>query len=655
LTVAVSADANGVPGIWAADPGGAYYALGWLHGRHRGVQSLLAAAAGRGVLARQVWPRKDLLDIDTVVHRFDLEGRAQAAARRLDADSSALLHSYCRGLRVGVHGGPARWLERWLAPPDPEALLATLALSAYLGLAQCQERMEWALVQALHEGADPGMLEQLFGPSLQGWEPDRLCSAPLPPMGRAAGGSNAWAVTGARSASGRPILCGDPHLQVDQLPAVFFEVRARVGDNYWLGATIPGLPGLAVGRSRYVAWSGTFSVADNIDCFIDPESGEEETVHIGRRFLPPLPYKRQILPHGVRQGRMRVQWAGLGKLDEAMRAYLNLPEARSLDEAERILRGAHTLSLHYVLADKEGVRHVQAGRVPRRSRAWSGLYPVVGDRAVWTGFLEGAELPRRAAEDGVLVSANEGGVAKGELRLSTLAAPEYRKRRIEYLLRASRAHDIESMQRIQLDVLSARAVRLAPWLCPALRWDHRFDPGCTQATAFSLALRAARGALAPWLGHRWFVRMLDASELPVWWGDALDTLMDQHGFWASPAGVAARDRVAALRADARPWGEAQRLRLRHLWLPGGGRGPFPLAGDNACVRQGMLGPAGAVGPAYRFIADLADDAIYSTLPGGIDEWPNRPSYDCFLQEWLAGGLHRIAAPDAAETREVLVA
>ena len=67
-------------------------------------------------------------------------------------------------------------------------------------------------------------------------------------------GSNAWAVAPERSASGSALLACDPHLEVNRLPAVWYEAELHWDDNYVLGASLPGCPLFAVARTRDVAW-----------------------------------------------------------------------------------------------------------------------------------------------------------------------------------------------------------------------------------------------------------------------------------------------------------------------------------------------------------------------------------------------------------------
>lgn len=656
----------------------------------------------RGRASELLLPRRDLVALDALIHRLDIPARGRAEAERLPARTVERLDAYLAGFALALarFGMPLelKLVAARLPPPDRATVVSSLLVSACLGLAQSQERMERALVEALSAGADAELLERMFEPHLTGWRPELLRRLPR----RAApgfalhgmpvvGGSNAWAVDGSRTASGRALFAADPHLQVNQLPALFFEVRARVGEGYWLGASIPGLPGIAVGRNRDLAWGGTFGVADNVDLFVEElragklRRGAREVApvvreaRLRRRWLGPLTLRFPASDRGVLEGdelddgpALASRWAGADRAGEALTAFLDLLEATSCDEATRILDGAHTLSLHFVLADRGGaVRYRQLGRVPRRAGAWSGLYPgVVEEGAAWIGFYEGATLPRGGAEDGIVATANEARPAPDGAVLSTLAQPEYRLRRIVQQLRARRDHDVASMQALQLDLYSLQAERLrgpllahlpeGPLRRALVDWDGCYDIGSTGAHAFELARRAAIDGLAACLGGAWMRDMLARTELSAWWCAALDRTLADPATWEGRYGGAMR---AALRGAAgrqpMPWGEVQRLGLAHLvlgGLPGAlgfDRGPFPLAGSIATVRQGNLVPAGeravAVAPAYRFVTDLGADDAHTCLPGGIDGSRFDERYTCWLDDYLAGAYHRICAPQDDES------
>ena len=659
------------------------YGLGVLHGRHRPLQSLLLPCAGSGRLSEKLAPLSALTAVDTLAHRLDLPRLGAKEATLLDAWTGERLDSYLAGLRAGLSEGGRPFeltvLLASLPPPDRPSLISGFLLSAYLGLAEGQSRMEKAICASVAQGARPELLRQMFAPHLDGWDPNLASPGQnTSQMGSAAawvGGSNAWAVDGRHTESGSPMLAGDPHLVVNQLPALFFEVRLRTPDNYFIGATIPGLPGLAIGRTKHIAWSGTFSVADNVDHFVERTPSPnlvQRTVHLNRRFakgrtLNFFQTARGTLdapPPGVAEA-----WAGSAHASEAIEAYLRLMFATSADDAVRVLMRAHTLGLHFVIADRDGVRYRQNGRIPRRTGNWSGLYPVSAHDPVrkWDGFYTGATLPTEwAPEDGVVITANEARLAPDGGVLSTLAQPSYRFDRIRERLLSQSDHNLATFQSIQLDLLCGQAVRLAPIfersllegpLRQALRtWDRQFAVDSRGAAAFAVAYRFARDGLAEALGGGWFRQMLKDSELPIWWCAGIDRVLSDQTSWARWVGRPLSEVLAPVaHLVPEPLGANQTVTHRNLILGGLSglgfdRGPYPMPGSIGTVCQGSVfrtsGAEVVVAPAYRFITDMSEDAAYTSLPGGIDGSRFSSSYDRWLDDHHAGRYHRLEPPES---------
>jgi penicillin amidase len=415
------------------------------------------------------------------------------------------------------------------------------------------------------------------------------------------------------------MLCGDPHLQINQLPSVFLEVSARVGDDYWLGASIPGLPGIAVGRNQNLAWSGTFSCADNIEL-----GTQEYIVEIKRRFKKNL-----------RISVLSSHWAGDKKAGASLASFMRLPLCASSAEAHRVLQNATTFALHFVLADRnDDVRYQQIGCVPH------------------------CDLPEFAAQDGIIASANEGRLSKEGKTIAPFAQPHYRLQRIEQFLKASKHHDIASMQRLQTDLLSLQSKILLPRILHHLEpslfrstlqsWDCIYDKESLGAHAFSIVYQNLLRSLHCELGGPWFLQMLEHSELSVWWCKALDKILLAP--WEGERGARF---VQAINASAEftvcPWGKVQTFSMPHMVLGSVfGKKTMPLAGSIATVCQGNVFKLGnkpmAVGPAYRMICDFSEDAIYSSLPGGVDGSGFSPSYTRWLADWHSGHYHRLCRP-----------
>jgi penicillin amidase len=95
-------------------------------------------------------------------------------------------------------------------------------------------------------------------------------------LGQADGkGSNNWVVAGAHSASGKPLLANDPHL--GPLGPGHLVLRAPAGAGGAgrrrrldvIGATLPGLPFVVMGRTAKAAWGFTNTAPDVQDLYLE--------------------------------------------------------------------------------------------------------------------------------------------------------------------------------------------------------------------------------------------------------------------------------------------------------------------------------------------------------------------------------------------------
>ena len=88
-------------------------------------------------------------------------------------------------------------------------------------------------------------------------------------------GSNAWAVSGALSATGKPILANDPHLEFG-IPSTWYMIHLRAPGLNVTGVALPGVPAVIIGHNDRIAWGVTnlqFDVQDLYQEQIDPQSG----------------------------------------------------------------------------------------------------------------------------------------------------------------------------------------------------------------------------------------------------------------------------------------------------------------------------------------------------------------------------------------------
>jgi len=219
-------------------------------------------------------------------------------------------------------------------------------------------------------------------------------------------GSNCWALNGSRTASGKPLLAGDPHLPVRN-PSIWYEVALDAGDLHLIGFSIPGVPGVVIGHNDRVAWSFTYAYADTQDLFVERQDpadlrryeyeGRMENATFTREVIKvkgradPVVVDVAITRHGPiltpvlkeQKAQLALRWSAL-EGTRTIEAVFGMARARNFTEfraAAALFVGA-TLSACY--ADVDGhIGYQLVGRLPDR-KAGDGRLPVPG----WSGDYE---------------------------------------------------------------------------------------------------------------------------------------------------------------------------------------------------------------------------------------------------------------------------
>lgn len=92
-------------------------------------------------------------------------------------------------------------------------------------------------------------------------------------------GSNSWGVSGAKTTSGKPIFCNDPHLSLG-LPSIWFEVHIHTPEFNAYGVSFPGFPGIMIGFNDHIAWGETNVGQDVEDLFLIHWANKEKTKYL---------------------------------------------------------------------------------------------------------------------------------------------------------------------------------------------------------------------------------------------------------------------------------------------------------------------------------------------------------------------------------------
>lgn len=708
---ALRRDGAGVMHAEAEDDLGLAAAWGFAHAHDRALQLLVTRIVGQGRLCELLDDSSASLATDLYMRRNLFAAASVEEAESLSGRARSLAEAYAAGVNARLSRGRP-WELRLLRVPaepwTPADTLLTLRLMTFVGLAQAQGDAEVAILQALRAGVDRGKLARLFRPHLDGLD-DALLDAiralrhvpalvpGLPPL-PALRASNNVAVSGRRSASGAALYASDPHLEVNRLPAIWYEVVGTLPDgDFRTGVTVPGVPGLVMGRTRAIAAGFTYGFADTIDLVIEEvrdgrfRRGEEwlplrerrETVR--RKKAPP----RKVLVFETDAGVLETP-DDANRVDDglwiarswscrraggaaSLEAILDLWAAPDVDRgAEAAARVA--LSASWLLAGRDGrIAAQQSGLLPRRRRD-PGLLPLRGWEPgdLWDGTLPPSDLARAAGDpDGVLVTANDEGHGAWKPVGITLCMGSDRADRLRELADAKGAAggslSAADLGAMQADLVSGQARRLLstldPYLpaLPAVReiraWDRRYDAASKGAVLFERLYAALCEELfgAGLFGEDAWRALRDTTLVHAYFFRIFDDLLarEEGEEWFGAEGKAALVSRVSRRAlegvdlsALPPWGTSRRVLLRHLLfggkLPpalGFDRGPFEVVGGRATVVQGqflsLAGRESAFCPSWRFVTDLATDVSETALAGGPSDRRFSRWYATDLSRWLA--------------------
>ncbi len=488
--VAIVRDRFGVPHITAANDRDLYFAQGFVHAQDRLFQMDVERRLARGELAELFG--KKALPADRLFRHLGFAARAPAIVASWPARTRDIVASYCAGVSAAMAAARAwpaefrvlRVPPRRFTPED----VAAVGLLKSIGLSQWTEEAalyrawvalprEKALELLPVTPADSPVADPAYGPAAAAPAAldDALASVRLVVGGLPrAGGSNAWAVSGNKSATGLPLLANDPHILLT-CPSLWYENHLVAPGVDVYGVSFPGAPCVVIGHNPAIAWGFTNAMLDDADFFIERVDGDRvmfrnawipmtrriETIHV--RGAGDETVTVRETPHGPilsplftgLAGALALRWIGfdggdpVGALDAINRAK---DREQFLAAAARFPHPAQNA----VYADRDGnIGMVMIGKIPVR-KGGRGQLPVPGDSGAWDwkGTVPFSGNPKVWNPPGGVVAAANFPPAGRSYRhyLSRLYEPPDRGRRIIRLLSAPGAFSVDKFERIQADV-----------------------------------------------------------------------------------------------------------------------------------------------------------------------------------------------------------
>jgi penicillin amidase len=340
------------------------------------------------------------------------------------------------------------------------------------------------------------------------------------------GGSNNWAVSGSKTASGKPLLAGDPHRALD-VPNVYYQHHLTCPEFDAIGYAFVGSPGIThFGHNQHVAWGVTTANSDSRDFFVERfADGDPTTYQYKGAWLPADRHTETISVRGgasvevdvtvTRHGPIMVgdpkggtalalAYPAITEPNHSFESILPMLRATTVDELDEAKRPWVDPDNNFVMADTAGtIGYLTRGEVPIRPKenawlpvpGWSGEYE-------WTGTVPFDEMPRaRTPEQGFIATANQRIIpADFPHYISADWSPPYRGARVNARLRpmtSATPADMTSVHADKLSIPSAAFVELARALTPhdaasaeardrLLAWDRVMGPSDVPPTIYAV-------------------------------------------------------------------------------------------------------------------------------------------------------------------------
>ncbi len=642
--VSVRYDERGVPHIRAENESDLYRALGYVHAQDRLFQMEMVRRLAQGELAEVLGPK--LVDVDRLFRTLGIREHAQNFAAKMDPKSPSVkaLNAYLEGVNEFQASHPAPMEFDLLGiPKRPFTPKDTLAVSGYLAysfasafktdpaLTFVRDKLgadyltvfdvDWHAEGVVKPGTtaamSPGDWQQLV--QLAQLSQQALEVAGLPEFM----GSNAWAVAGARTASGKPLLAGDPHIGYSA-PSVWYEAHLSAPGFELYGHHQALNPTALLGHNQQFGWSLTMFQNDDIDLIaekVNPANpnqiwyhdqwvelqSRDETILV--KGAPAVKLTLRRSPHGpiitdafkdsLGTTPVAMWWAFLETENPILDAFYELNRANTLEKGRAAASKIHSPGLNIVWANVAGnIGWWAAAKLPIRPDGVNSNFILDGSAAEADkpGFYRFSDNPQEEnPARGYIVSANHQPKPASGVPVSGYYALPDRVQRLDDRLRDPAIRwDVKNSQSVQLDTMNGYGPQLLAPLLPVLNsfitvpieramleslasWDGSYTLNSITPTVFTqLMYEIARAAMADEMDAAQFKNLLGtralesallglaADEKSRWWDNVKTPAVENRADTMKVAWRATIDHLqATFGKDPAEWGWGTAHTLTH--------------------------------------------------------------------------------------------
>ncbi len=713
--VTVLRDRWGVAHIYAQNQHDLFFAQGYVVSQDRLFQMELWKRSGQGRLAEVLGPSALQRDVNARLLRYN--GNMNAEYASYSPDTKEILQAFTDGINAYIAertrpGGPGLPIEFQIAgfkpePWKPEDCLNRMAAFSMTGnstaeLYHAEAVAELGAARATELFAfDPAVeLDPARGADFTGLSPQLLrnlvgSDTRIEFPAHALEGSNDWTVSGALTASGKPIVANDPHRVIAE-PSLRYIVHLVAPGWDVIGAGEPGLPGVAVGHNQNIAWGFTIFGLDQQDLYLEKLNPvnplEYKTEHdwakmrvekerFGVRGEPSVVVDLKFTRHGPvlwedKTRALALRWVGAEPGTAGYLGSLAVDRAENWQQFKQAVKRWKVPSENLAYGDRAGnIGEYSVGLAPIRKN-WYGLLPVPGDGGYeWSGFVPTEQLPHSFnPAEGFIATANHKMIPPHyPYRVGYEWDPGFRFRRISAVFESAKSTghklDISDMETLQSDVLSTPALALVsvlrqvagnssdPDVQLLLGWNGVVTPGSAAAALYEIWLQEVTAAVTHrvvpkdlWgLMRGWpVIKVLDAVAHPT--PDLFGPQPEQgRTQLLLEALKSAHQKLAEMEGSDQAkwaWGRIHVVEFRHPLdqTPDGTKlfdlGPVPRPGDDYTVNATGFWAGGykqVAGASYREIMDLSDwDRSVGVNAPGQSGQPGSLHYSDLLPLWSEG-------------------
>lgn len=517
--IQINRDENGIAYIFAQNKADAMRAQGFVLAQDRLFQIEFYRALIKGEIASLLG--SSMLQSDIKMRVLDLVGNAERNYQYLDQETKQVLNWYCEGfneyLKVGKDEFPLELslLDIHPSPLTPEEIVS---VTHFVGLFHSQNMEDEVLSLNLASRTDLASQLLPLSINLDRTKPldfskdstfigflnknkSKYQQFPDPFMAYPKLGSNNWAISGEKSASGKPILSNDPHVDSRLLPGMFYPIGIFCPEFKAVGIATPAIPGLLSGRNEFVSFGVTNGYGDSQDLFIEETDGDfymnngkktafdirTETIEIKDSANVEIEIRStqngpvisdfsvfNILTDDV----VSLRWS-LAETKSNSIGFERLLETKNVFEFREALKGMDNTFFNYAIADVEGnIAHQATGLIPIRAKGKGEVPSKANQGNTWLGFIPKDSLPH-------MVNPERGwiGTANNDTRpdnypyyYSNHFSPFYRYQRIKEELSKNKKFTSQDLWALTLDVKNKQAEIFTPLFISALK-QEKFTTG----------------------------------------------------------------------------------------------------------------------------------------------------------------------------------